>query len=153
MGAYTGEFPVVEPLDSGEKNNGKESSEKNDRLCQKRTCELTEENIQRICAGFGIKCSVIADVVFLTTSAGYWRVYIANNKVTRVFHGNTRMNRTEWGKKHKKFNEEFHRQDIALDNFYDVVQYIFCHDKGTKKRKKTRIESLFEQIEKEGKAK
>ena len=113
---------------------------------QLREAELTEETIQQICAKYGMKHSTIADVVFLTTPVGYWRVYVANNKVTRVFHGNTRTCRAEWNKKHKKCNEGFHKQDITMDNFYDVVQYIFYHDKAATKRKKTKLDMLFEKV-------
>ena len=51
----------------------------------------------------------------------------------------------------KKLTEGYHQQKLLSDHFYDVVQYIKYHDKGTVKRmaKKSRIERLFEKIERE----
>ena len=103
-----------------------------------RLLPLTEENIELICGEFGMKCSVAFDVVFLKTKAGYWRIYIKDDKVDRVFHGNYRMSKTDFGKKKKKYNEGFHEQKISTDNFYDVVRYIYYHDKYMYKYKKVK---------------
>ena len=74
---------------------------------------------------------------------------ISNDKVTKVFRGNYKGNQAEFFKK-RKCSEGFHRQEISLDNFYDVVRYIYRHDKNMyKSKKKCRMEILFEKIEKE----
>lgn len=128
---------------------GERNQNYNHILKDMRTLSLTEDNIQLMCDRFGFKCNFVSNVVFLTTPVGYWRVYIANDKVTKVFHGNYKGNQTEFFKK-RKCSEGFHRQDISLDNFYDVVRYIYHHDKNMyKSKKKCRMELLFEKIEKE----
>ena len=110
---------------------------------------LTDENIQLICNQFGIKCSIGENIIFLTTNCGQWRVYLNGDMVQKVFHGNYRIKKSEFKKK-KKCNEGFHEQDISMHNFYEVVRYIYYHDKYShKNRKKNRLELLFEQIERE----
>lgn len=114
-----------------------------------RKLPLTDDNIQRICRHFGIKCNIVSDVIFITTSIGYWRIYFTDNKVDKVFHGNYRINRTDFFKKKKKCNEGFHKQDISMENLYDVVRYIYYHDKNMFKNRKSRIDKLFDKIEQE----
>lgn len=113
-----------------------------------RILPLTDDNIHLICERFGMKCSITSDVIFLQTSVGYWRIYITDNKVNRVFHANYR-NRTDSIKKKKKCNEGFHQQMVSMENLYDVVRYIYYHDKHFFKNKKDRVDALFDQIEHE----
>lgn len=73
--------------------------------------------------------------------------------VQKVYHENYRVNKSEFKKK-KKCNEGFHEQRIFSDVFYDVVKYIYIHDKYSfKSNKKDRIELLFDKIEQERKMK
>lgn len=118
-----------------------------------RKLPLTDDNIQFICSQFNMKCNVSEGIVFLTTNCGYWRVYLNGDTVDEIFHSNQRIKKQEFKKK-KKCNEGFHKQNISMTNFYDVVRYIHYHDKDTYvKRKKSRVEVLLEQIEKERKMK
>ena len=110
---------------------------------------LTEENIYLICRKFGIKCSIASNVIFLKTAVGYWRVYTIGDKVDRVFHGNYRISKTDFHKKKKKCNEGFHKQNVSMENFYDVVKYIYYHDRHAFQKKSNRMDKLFEQIEQE----
>lgn len=114
-----------------------------------RELPLTDENIQLICNQFGIKCNIGENIIFLTTNCGQWRVYLNGEDVEKLFHGNYRISQQEF-KKRKKYNEGFHEQNISMHNFYDVVRYIYYHDKYSyKNKKKDRLELLFEQIERE----
>lgn len=114
-----------------------------------RNLPLTEENILRICNRYNMKCNFSDGIVFLTTNCGYWRIYLNGDKVDRVFHGNYEI-RMQEHKKKKKCNEGFHLQHISHTNFYDTLKYIYYHDKDLYgKRKKTRVEILLEQLEKE----
>ena len=89
---------------------------------------VTEENIQHICDKYEMKCNISDYVVFLTTKCGYWRIYLNGDKVEKVLHGNYQMRKSDF-KKHKKFSEGFHQQRIWTNDFYDVVRYIYCHDR------------------------
>lgn len=111
---------------------------------------LTDEYIRWVCSRFGLKYNISYNVIFISSHVGHWRVYLAGNKVENVFHGNY-IESVNTYKKKKKCNEGFHKQDVDYDNFYDVVRYIYYHDKNqyVKKHPKSRIEILFEQIEKE----
>ena len=115
---------------------------------------LTEEDIFRICGEFELTCSMVSNVVFITTPMGYWRVYLHKGKVKQVLHGNYKArNRSiaasEFYNRKKKSNQGFHRQNIAMESFYDVAKYIHNHDKKRLKVRKERIDMLFEQIEQE----
>ena len=114
-----------------------------------RELPLTDENIELICKQFKMKCQIGESVVFLTTNCGYWRVYLAGEEVNEVFHGNYRVSKSEFNKK-KKWNEGYHKQNISKVKFYDVVRYIYFHDKNSyASRQRSRIDMLFEQIERE----
>lgn len=75
---------------------------------------------------------------------------MGKDKVEKVFHGNYRLNKSEFCKK-KKCNEGFHKQDVSMENFFDVIRYIYYHDKNMYKgkNKKSRVDILFEIIEQE----
>lgn len=94
-----------------------------------RKLPLTESNIAHICGYYNMKCNISDHVVFLTTNFGYWRLYFDGEKVNKVFHGNYKMKKSD-RKKKKKYNEGFHQQKISSTNFYDVVKYIYYHDKN-----------------------
>lgn len=113
-----------------------------------RTLPLTEDNIRLICKRFGMKCNIAPDVIFLQTSVGYWRIYFTGNKVKSVFHANYRYRPATYKKK-KKCNEGFHQQMISMDNLYDVVRYIYQHDKHFFQYKKDNVDMLFDRIEQE----
>lgn len=114
-----------------------------------RELPLTDENIELICKQFNMKCHIGESVIFLTTNCGYWRIYLAGEEVDEVFHGNFRVSKSEFKKK-KKWNEGYHKQKISQIRFYDVVRYIYFHDKNSyANRNRSRIDMLFEQIEHE----
>ena len=57
-------------------------------------------------------------------------------------------------KKKKKCTEGFHQQKISFTNFYDVVKYIYYHDKDLyTNHKKSKVEILLEKIAMERKMK
>lgn len=113
---------------------------------------LTDENIIRICERFGLTCNIVANVVSLRTSIGTWRICLSGDKVSKVYHGNYRSRRSELYERKCKYNKGYHVQDVNTNNFYEVVKYIFCHDKNQYNKhrfKKSRMEYLFEKIEQE----
>lgn len=71
---------------------------KEDRKQQKvkrlRLLPLTDNNIEKICEAFGFSCNFIADMVSITTAAGYWRIYLDDDNVRYVMHANFRVNRS-----------------------------------------------------------
>lgn len=140
-----------EPVAREKKEKAKEKDEYKyrDKEIDFRKLPLTDSNIQLICDKFELKCNISEGIVFLSTNCGYWRIYLDGEKVDKVFHGNYRLRRQEF-KKRKKCTEGFHKQNIAISNFYDVVKYIYHHDKNSfTSKKKSRIDLLFEQIEQE----
>lgn len=107
---------------------------------------LTEENIHRVCTKYNINYSISDYIVFLTTNRGYWRIYLKNNEVDKVYHANYK-NRYPDLKKKKKFSEGFHQQNISTTNFFDVVRYIYFHDRDLYvKNKRTGVDKLFDRI-------
>ena len=116
-----------------------------------RLSPLTDENIEKICESFGLTCNFVADMVSISTASGYWRIYLNNkDKVSHVMHANFRVNRsTAFQRGRIKCNQGFHNQNLKMDNFYDVVGYIYCHDKKMMQGKKKRIDFLFDKIERE----
>ena len=89
-------------------------------------------------------------MVSITTAAGYWRIYLDDDNVRYVMHANFRVNRSTASKRGRiKCNQGFHNQNLKTHNFYDVVQYIYYHDKKMMRTKKEKIDVLFEKIEKE----
>lgn len=116
-----------------------------------RLSPLTDENIEKICESFGLTCNFVADMVSISTASGYWRIYLNNkDKVSHVMHANFRVNRsTAFQRGRIKCNQGFHNQNLKMDNFYDVVGYIYRHDKKMMQGKKKRIDFLFDKIERE----
>lgn len=112
-----------------------------------RSLPLNEKNIEAVCRKFSMQCSISVNTVFIRTSFSTWRVFYQDNCVTKVYHENYRIKKSEYSKM-KTCSEGFHKQNIRMTNFYDVVQYIYYHDKNFMKRmkKKNRIELLFEQL-------
>lgn len=117
-----------------------------------RQLPLTEEKMEKICKQFGVTYNISNDVVFIKTEFSSWIVYLRDGKVHKLYHENYRQSASDFFKmQKKKLTEGYHQQKLLSDHFYDVVQYIKYHDKGTVKRmvKKSRIERLFEKIERE----
>ena len=116
-----------------------------------RNLPLTESNIKQICNRYSMKCNISEYIIFLTTNCGYWRLYFDGEKVNKVFHGNYKMKQSDHKKK-KKCNEGFHQQKISFTNFYDVVRYIYHHDKNLYVNcKKSKVEILLDKIAQERK--
>lgn len=116
-----------------------------------RNLPLTESNIKQICNRYSMKCNISEHIIFLTTNCGYWRLYFDGKKVNKVFHGNYKMKQNNFKKK-KKCTEGFHQQKISFTNFYDVVKYIYYHDKDLYANpKKSKVEILLEKIAQERK--
>lgn len=127
----------------------KKAPKKKNHHLEYRELPLTDENIELICKQFNMKCHIGESIVFLTTNCGCWRVYLVGEEVNEVFHGNYRVSKNEFKKK-KKWNEGYHKQNISKVRFYDVVRYIYHHDKYSyASKKKTRVDILLEQIEQE----
>lgn len=124
-------------------------------VCQKRDWKnlpLTEKNIEAICSQFQVSYSISNDVVFLRTAFARWIVYLRDDKVAELFHENYRPCRSQAFRMHKvKCTEGYHKQNLPSENFFEVLRYIDSHDSGTVKRmaKKSRVEMLFEMLEKE----
>lgn len=117
---------------------------------------LTEANIERICKWFQLSYSISKSTVFIRTPFAGWIVYLQDDKVKQLFHENYRPRKSQYFKKQKmKFAEEYHKQKLPSENFFEVMQYIKSHDVATVKRmaKKSRVENLLEMVEIELKSK
>lgn len=117
---------------------------------------LTEKNIEKICKWFQLSYSISNDTVFIRTAFASWIVYLQDNKVKKLLHENYRSFNPKSFKKQKlKCTEGYHKQTLPSDNFYEVVEYIKCHDSGAVKRmsEKSRLEKLLEQVASELKIK
>lgn len=144
------QWEVAKPKTESVRVNTKRQSipDKTYARAELRALPLTDENIKLICDTFKIACNICEDLVFLSTGIGYWRVYLSEDAVWEVYHANHWQKKADYFKIRKKMNEGYHKQAITMTNFYDVVQYIYYHDKNLyKARKKSRIERLFEKIE------
>lgn len=107
---------------------------------------LTDETILLICNHFGLESKIVNDLVFVKTPIGYWRIQVGDDKVEKVFHGNSHV-RLGKCKKVQKIADSFHEQTIYDDDFYEVIKYIYYHDKYYYKNdKKSRIDILLEKI-------
>ena len=123
------------------KKAGEEISE-----AELRNLPLTESNIKQICNRYSMKCNISEHMIFLTTNCGYWRLYFDGEKVNKVLHGNYKMKQNDLKKK-KKCTEGFHQQKISFTNFYEVVRYIYYHDKDLYANpRKSKVEILLEKI-------
>ena len=89
---------------------------------------LTDRRISGICEKFGMKYTISQGVVFIRTQAFSWRVYHDGQKVTEVLHENYRGGVIPG--RGRKSNEGFHRQKIYSRDFYEVIRYIYRHDRN-----------------------
>ncbi len=114
---------------------------------EKKKQKLTDENIGAICGEFGLEYHIASNVVFVTTNISHWRIKLHNNKVHSVLHSN--YNASKYYTKPGRCRG-FHKQKVSSDDFYEIIKYIYYHDenKYKVKRKKSRIEKLFDKIEK-----
>lgn len=117
---------------------------------------LTPENIELICGCFNLDFRFFVNGIIIKTPFSVWRVLINNDKnlVSGVYHQNYKSGSlNSYGKNSKM--RGFHKQKTDSNNFFDVIQYIYYHDKDFMKlrMKKTRIELLFDQIENDKKKK
>ena len=110
---------------------------------------FSEEMIETICRKFGMKCQFSDGVIFVSTTIASWRLFHDGRVVTAIYHQNYRnnMNGAHSKNRRTKFSHEFHRQDKYIEDYYDALDYIYCHDKFFFKRKHdTRMDKLFRQI-------
>lgn len=89
--------------------------------------QFEEAQIAKMCEEFGVKYSLSENIIFIKTCCFNWRIFHNGQIVTDVYHQNLRYNYLQ----HKKdsFNKGFHRQNISFTNLYDVLYYIYNHDK------------------------
>jgi len=113
-----------------------------------RMLPLTPSNMAQICDRFHLEYNIVSDMVFVHTVFSRWIVYLEGNMVTELKHESYRQNRSQLLKQHKKCLEGYHTQKLPSNNFYDVINYIKCHDTGTlqKMGRKNRIEVMFDRI-------
>lgn len=112
--------------------------------------KLAEKEIERICQKYQVQCRILGDSVFLTTAFGKWIVTVKGTEVVQLRHGNYHQN--SWHPiRGEKYINEYHTQDLPSKKFEQVVCYVKHHDEKRIRRmtRKTRIEKLFEKIEKE----
>lgn len=120
-------------------------------MCERApAAELTEEQMEEICERYGFSCRIFGNDVFVTTGFGKWIVRLKKGHVSELRHGNMHQ-RTRAPILHQKITEEYHEQKLPSKDFEEVIYYINNHDKNLVKRmtRKTKIEKLFEKIEKE----
>lgn len=123
---------------------------KKDKSKTLRSLSLTEKNIDIICRYFQISYNITNTAVFVGTAYSSWIVYLQNDNVTKLFHKNFRLNRSQYFKKQKiKCIENYHKQKLPSSNFYEVIKYIKSHDDSMVKRmsKKSRVEKLLDIVE------
>ena len=89
---------------------------------------LTDRRISGICEKFGMKYTISQGVVFIRTQVFSWRVYHDGQNVTEVLHENYRGGAIPG--RGGKCNEGFHRQRIYSRDFYQVIRYIYRHDRN-----------------------
>ena len=112
-----------------------------------------DDYIFAVCEYCGVKCQIGKGVIFINTGMTTWRIYHDEEKVVGVYHENYRVKKEDYLKK-KKWKEGYHRQQVREDTLYEVVRYIQKHDSHFGEiRKNSRIDMLFEQLERERKAK
>lgn len=114
--------------------------------------EYSEEKVAKICERFNMDYKFSDSVLFVRTKMSSWRIYHDGIKITNIYHENYRKSKSEIGKRKKKCNEGFHRQDIKCNNFYEALSYIHSHDKyflNANQNKQGRIDMLFAMVEKE----
>ena len=115
-----------------------------------RTLSLTEKNIYLICRQFHLNCHISDGVVFIRAPFSAWRIYLDHQKVSKVYHENYRGKRTGAGRQNK-WSEGFHKQTMNSRNFYDVVRYIYYHEKNfmEKTNRAKQIDELLDGIRKD----
>lgn len=96
-------------------------------IVETKTEFLTDEYIERTCNYFKVKYHIGIGVVFINTNFTKWKIYFNNEKITNVFHQNTRPNKNYKNKK-AGLNAGYHLQNIKNRTFFDVVRYIKKHD-------------------------
>ena len=112
----------------------------------------TEKNIEILCKYFHMSYSICEEVVFIRTNFARWIIYLSEGKVSKLLHENYKPSKSEYSKKQKKkCMEGYHKQKLPSQNLYEVLRYIDSHDSSMVKRmaKKSRLEQLFEKVERE----
>lgn len=111
---------------------------------------LTNKNIGRICKYHHVEYQILSDMVSIKTPYSNWRIRIKGDEVVKLMHENLRIKRSDY-RKAKKYAEGFHEQKLPSKNFYEVIWYIKCHDKGLvgASRRKNTVEELLDKIGKE----
>ena len=92
------------------------------------------------------------EMLFIRTKFTSWIIYLQDGSVEKLLHENYKISKSEYGKRQKKKSiEGYHKQKLPSQNLYEVLCYINGHDFNMVKgmAKKSRLEHLFEQVEKE----
>lgn len=114
---------------------------------------FSENTVRNICKNYEMKCEFCDGIVFIQTPISSWRIYHEQGKIKEIFHKNLRIASIKISRKsNHNVNEGFHIQKLDFDNIYDVLPYIFQHDKRYARNvphKKNRIEELIEQVAQE----
>ena len=113
---------------------------------------LTEKNIEVLCRHFHMSYSICNEMLFVRTKFASWIIYLQDGRVEKLLHENYKPSKSEYGKRQKKkLIEGYHKQKLPSQNLYEVLCYINGHDFNMVKgmAKKSRLEQLFEQVEKE----
>jgi DNA polymerase III epsilon subunit-like protein len=109
----------------------------------------TDEDIGWLCDKLGLDYKSSSGVFFIKTGYSSWRIMHNYDEVERVFHENYRG---LMPKRKEKFNTGYHRQNVISKDIWEVLRYIYNHDKRyitTLIGQKNRVDMLLEQIEKE----
>ena len=112
---------------------------------------LTEKNIEALCRHFHMSYSICNEMLFVRTKFASWIIYLQDGRVEKLLHENYKLSKSEYGKRQKKKSiEGYHKQKLPSQNLYEVLCYINGHDSNMVKgiAKKSRLEQLFEQVEK-----
>lgn len=113
--------------------------------------QFYDDVVQMLCDHYELECSISEGLIFIRTAASHWRIYHDYEKVKRVMHENYHKGYNV-NYQFRKASEGYHEQVLDKSSLAAVLRYIASHDKSFLKGKtfkKTRLDYLFDQIEKQ----
>ena len=99
---------------------------------KKNMLKYTDEKVNELCEQLGVDCHISLDGIFVRTNCGQWKICMDENLVTGVYHKNSKngIGFSKLNKGKEDVYQRYHKQDIGLTDFYEVLRYIKKHDKS-----------------------
>ncbi len=104
--------------------------------------QLTEEEIISLCKRKGLECNIIGEKVIIETGIGSWYFKLNSQQNISVYHNNY-----SFADRGLKFVNNYHIQKKKFDTRKEVIEYIYCHDKGFYRPRITSLEKAFRRAE------